>query len=85
MDVKINGGLVQPLQPQKKPAANAPQGASFAENLKTATAFKTGASAQTPEAVFEQALSDRSNPDFQQIDALLEGLIQEEMKKGGGF
>lgn len=78
MDIKIEKGLQQAPQTQKKSAAGAAKGASFAENLKAA-----GKRAQTPEAVFEQALSDRENPDLQQLDDYLEGLIQEEMKGRG--
>lgn len=80
MDVKINGGLAQPVQPQKKPAANAPQGVSFAENLKAAA---KPVRPEPPEAVFERALADRAHPDLRQLDDYLEGLIQEEMKNDG--
>lgn len=83
MDVKINGGFSQPLQPQKKPAADTPRGASFAENLKAASIPKANNNEPTAEAVFERALSDREHPDFEKIDIFLEGLIEKERKGGG--
>lgn len=83
MDVKINGGFSQPVQPQKTPAADAPRGVSFAENLKAAAAPKAGGAEPTAEAVFERALSDREHPDLQQLDDYLESLIQKEMTGGG--
>lgn len=82
MDVKINAGLPGAAQPQKKPAAGAAAGASFADNLKAA---RQGGAANAPEAVFERALSDRENPDLQRLDDYLEGMIQAEVKKGGGL
>lgn len=83
MDVKINGGFSQPLQPQKKPMADAPRGASFAENLKAAAAPKASGAELSAETVFERALSDREHPDLQQLDDYLEGMIEKEMKGGG--
>lgn len=83
MDVKINGGVSQPVQPQKTPTADAPRGASFAENLKAAATPKAKSTELTAEAVLERALSDRKHPDLQQLDDYLEGLIDKEMKSGG--
>ena len=82
MDVKINGGLAQPVQTQKKPAANAPQGTSFANSLKAAA---IPAGPESPEVVFKRALADRAHPDLRQLDDYLEGMIQKEMKNGGGY
>lgn len=81
MDVKINGGSLQPAQtPKRSPGGSAAHGASFADNLKAAA----DKAPETPEAVFERALSDRENPELQQIDDYLERLIEKEMKTGGG-
>ena len=81
MDVKIERGLPQQPQQQKKNAVSA-GGASFAEGLKAAAADRTD---KTADDVFARAFSDRDNPDLHRLDAFLEGLIDKEMKRGGGL
>lgn len=86
MDVKFDPGAFAPEPARKAAPHQKPGAAPFTELLRSASAAPESAdapdgrdfSAQTPEEVFADALSNRADPDLDKLDAYLEWMIGRE-------